>query len=68
VKTVNMTQSKNFWQWFNSNRHLFRQAAGDRLVLDLILAKLREIDPGLFFEMSLDAHPKEFMKGSVLEK
>src|SRR5262249_280264 len=41
--------------------HRFRHAEDDRLFLDLVLANLREVDAGLFFEMSLDRYPNEFI-------
>jgi hypothetical protein len=56
-----MSQIENFWYWFNDNKHRLRRAEDDWLVLDLILAKLKEINAGLFFEMSLDAQPKKFI-------
>jgi hypothetical protein len=56
-----MTEIQQLWQWFTGNHSRFAYAQHDRLLLDMILAKLREINNGFFFEMSLDLYPKEFI-------
>jgi hypothetical protein len=56
-----MNQIQNFWDWFSHNKDRFVHAKDNRLFLDLIQAKLNEVDKGLFFEMSLDSNPKEFI-------
>ena len=60
-----MNRIINFWQWFSSNQDRFASSKNDRLFLDLILTKLREISTGFFFEMSVDSHPKEFIVSSA---
>lgn len=55
-----MNTIEEFWQWFAAD-HGFGAAKNNRLFLDLILAKLREINGRLALEMSLDMDPKEFI-------
>lgn len=59
-----MSEIDKFWRWFKCNHDRFAVAKNDRLFLDLILAKLREINAGLSFEMSLDSNPKQFIVGA----
>lgn len=52
---------ETFWRWFINNQDRFSSIPSNRLLLELILAKLKEVDDGLFFEMSVDLNPKEFI-------
>ncbi|MDR3561786.1 MAG: hypothetical protein P4N59_10175 [Negativicutes bacterium] len=56
-----MMEIDEFWRWFSGNRERFAGITNDRLFLDLILARLKEIHNGLFFETCIDSNPKEFI-------